>query len=55
MVYTLKEYSKVFPFAGKYVSIWTIKRRCLKGMLPENHVPRKIGAGKGTWIIEVKN
>jgi len=56
MVYTLKEYSKVFMFGNKYVSASTIKRRCVNDMLPLGHIARKLPlASKGVWIIEVIN
>lgn len=53
MIYTLKEYSKVFLFGNKRVSCYTIKRRILKGMLPSDHKVRKLPGKRGAYIIEV--
>jgi hypothetical protein len=55
MIYTPQEYCKEFPFGGKIVSPMTIKRRCERGMLPHNHIARKLPGKKkkGQWIIEV--
>jgi hypothetical protein len=55
MIYTPQEYCKEFPFGGKIVSSMTIKRRCNKGMLPHNHIARKLPGKRGPWIIEVIN
>lgn len=54
MIYTVSEYSKKFKFGGKFVSIWTIIRRCNNGMLPCNHVAKKLSGRRGAWVIEVK-
>ena len=54
MIYTTKEYSQRFKLEGRYVSHYTIIRRCRNGLLPSNHIPKKLAGGKfGTWIIEV--
>lgn len=55
MVYTVNEYAKRFKFAGKFVSAKTVKRRCRNGMLPRNHIPKKLYGKTGSWIIEVKD
>jgi hypothetical protein len=58
MVYTVVEYSKKFLFKGKEVSPKTIIKRCANGMLPSNHVARRLPSeseGKGQWIIEVSD
>jgi hypothetical protein len=47
------EYSKQFPFNNKKVSAMTVKRRCIKGLLPKNHVARKLQGKTGVWIIEI--
>lgn len=54
MIYTPTEYSRLFLFENKHVSARTVKRRAEKGMLPSNHIARKIPGKKGIWIIEVK-
>jgi hypothetical protein len=53
MILTPSEYCKQFPFGNKYVSPMTIKRRCRNGMLPHNHIARKLPGKRGVWIIEV--
>lgn len=54
MVYTVDEYSKRFKLEGRYVSNRTIERRCRSGLLPSNHIPKKLAHGvNGVWIIEV--
>ena len=50
MIYTPKEYAKVYPFGGRYLSTWSIKRRCKNGQLPKGHIAHKKTGG---WIIEV--
>ena len=55
MVYTALEYSLAFKFKGKYVSRQTIIRRCATGMLPKNHIAKKLLGKTGPWIIEVKD
>jgi hypothetical protein len=55
MIYTAREYSLIFKFKDKYVSCATIKRRCMTGMLPKNHVAKKLLGKTGAWVIEVKD
>lgn len=53
-IYTPSEYSKLFSFGNKFVSAMTIKRRCLKGMLPSNHIAKKLPGKTGGWVIEIE-
>jgi hypothetical protein len=53
MIYTPAEYAKKFPIKGKVMSAMTIKRRCEKGMLPSNHLARKLPGETGSWVIEI--
>jgi hypothetical protein len=53
MVFSTLEYSKKFKQGGKFVSNWTIIRRCRSGLLPSNHIPKKLAGKRGAWIIEV--
>jgi hypothetical protein len=53
MVYSTLEYSKKFKHGGKFVSKWTITRCCSSGLLPSNHIPKKLAGKRGAWIIEV--
>jgi hypothetical protein len=50
MIYTPEEYVQVFTFAGKHVSVSTLKRRMKAGMFPKNHIVYK---KPHAWIIEV--
>jgi len=50
MIYTPKEYSEYFRFGGKYLSEKSIRRRCIRGLLPKGHIPTKKSSG---WIIEI--
>lgn len=54
MIYTPKEYSRKFLFENKKVSARTIIRRAIRGLLPSNHIARKLPGQKGSWVIEVK-
>jgi hypothetical protein len=53
MILTPLEYSKRFSFGNKFVSEKTIIRRCIKGMLPRNHVAKKLPGGRGQWVIDI--
>ena len=55
MIYTAKEYALAFKFGGKFVSNRTIIRRCASGMLPKDHIPKKLLGKMGAWVIEVKD
>lgn len=50
MIYTPEEYAKIFKFGGRYVSTWSIRRRCKRGQLPKGHIPHR---KSDVWIIEV--
>lgn len=52
MIYSVKEYSDCFLFAGRQKSPKTIIRMGLKKQLPTNHRFFKVGK---TYAIEVKN
>jgi len=53
MILTPLEYSKRFSFRNKQVTEKTIIRRCINGMLPKNHIAKKISGGRGQWVIEI--
>lgn len=53
MVYTIKEYTEQFPFKGKILSRVTVIKKIRLGMLPSNHLPKKLEGRHGAWIIEV--
>lgn len=50
MIYTPKEYAKLYPFGGIFLSARSIRRRCHMGQLPKGHIAHKKSGG---WIIEV--
>lgn len=50
MIVSPQEYAKMFPSNGCILSAKTIKRRCEKGNLPTNHIPRFLS---NVWVIEI--
>jgi ribosomal protein L13 len=54
MICTIQEYCATFPAKGKKVTPRTIIKHAIKGLLPTNHVARKLPVGNGVWVIEIK-
>jgi len=53
MIYSASGYAEKFTFNGKHETKKNIIRRCGKGYLPKDHIPRRLSGRTGMWIIEV--
>ena len=52
MLYTLSQYRTAFPIKNKKVSVETIRRRIIKGLIPTNHKAIKLPGKRGAYIID---
>lgn len=53
MVLTIKEYAEKYTHKGVILSDKSIRYRIKCGLLPSNHLPKKLSGIRGAWIIEV--
>lgn len=53
MVLSIKEYAEKYPYRGRVLSDMSIRNRIKCGLLPSNHIAKKLSGIRGAWIIEV--